>query len=712
MNNNWYQNGRRRYFLDFHIDDWNEEFLSQYDPEHYAKCCQESGATAATFMANTHSGLVNWPSKAGGRMHRTFEGRDMLQETIDALHRRGLDAVVYYVFIYVIDYWEKHPEARTVREDGRMVKQRVGAKNGESRFATCCINDPGYRHYALAELTEICENYDFEGIWPDMTFWPTVCYCANCQKRYKAETGKEMPRIIDWKNPDFVEMVNIRKRWLLEFCQEAAAIIRRLKPGMKFAMQSQALNMDWVSGTSAELADCWDWMSADIYADRYGLSYSSKLFYALSSIRPFERVNCWNYPNIHEHVLTRTEDELAMIAYNTIMHDGALTVIDQIDPVGTVHEQNYRTMKRVFDRIRRYEPYLGGELLADVGLYVSHLSNFDKEMDGKQVREAGLVFEWTQASSLLHSPEAHMKSVLQASRTLTRYHVPYNIVTKKNLSQLGNYKVLILSNVVMMDQEEIEAVRRFVAEGGSLYASKETATILNDGTTNGKSMLEDVFGVTLKGETKWNFTYVSPVREGQEEYPESFSAAYPVTVSGSQMLVEPIDEVETIGTVTLPYDCPNEDRYSALFTYPPGQYTKYPAVTEHTYGKGKALYSSAVLEMGEHSTQREVFYRMIRRISPEYCIQFEGYPSLEAVRFEKEDRSIVHILNYQEELPNIPVYGLSLKWKRYGKTLKKVVLQPEGTELPAKTEGDLVSVTIPEIKDYVLLEFYYYSDSP
>ncbi len=42
----------------------------------------------------------------------------MLKETIDALHKRGLDAIVYYVFVYAADYWNKHPEARTVLADG------------------------------------------------------------------------------------------------------------------------------------------------------------------------------------------------------------------------------------------------------------------------------------------------------------------------------------------------------------------------------------------------------------------------------------------------------------------------------------------------------------------------------------------------------------------------------------------------------------------
>lgn len=340
MNTNWYLRSRRHYFLDFHVDDWNGEFLSKFDPEEYAEECYKSGATAATFMANTHSGKLNYPTKLGGSIHQSLvqkirpreitEGmrndisdgsgsniqyRDLLKETIDALHKHGLDAIVYYVFVYVVDYWDKHPSARSRFADGTVIKQSVGTREREHRFATCCFNDPGYRMQSLSELEEICKNYDFDGIWPDMTFWPTVCYCSNCKERYLKETGKKIPEVINWKNPEFVQFIRTRQRWLVEFDTEITDIIRKFKPGMKYAQQSQTFVWDWMAGASSELADCWDWMSADLYSNRYGLSYSSKFFYALSSNKPFERVNCWNYPNIHEHSVTRTENELKEIAY-------------------------------------------------------------------------------------------------------------------------------------------------------------------------------------------------------------------------------------------------------------------------------------------------------------------------------------------------------------------------------------------------------------
>ncbi|MDR1586282.1 MAG: alpha-L-fucosidase, partial [Treponema sp.] len=163
MNNNWFRRSRRRFLLDYHIDSWNEEFLSKYDPDIYAEACFQSGATAATYMANTHTGLLSWPSRLGGVMHPGLRGLDMLGATINALHKRSLDAIVYYVFIYVQDYWNKHPEARSVKADGTSERHRINTVGNPRRFATCCFNNEEYRKFSLAELAEICDNYDFEG---------------------------------------------------------------------------------------------------------------------------------------------------------------------------------------------------------------------------------------------------------------------------------------------------------------------------------------------------------------------------------------------------------------------------------------------------------------------------------------------------------------------------------------------------------------------
>ena len=65
----WYQKSYRRNFLDMHISDWNDSFLSEFNSEDFAETLSLSHGTSITLFANTHTGLNYWPSSVG-EMHR------------------------------------------------------------------------------------------------------------------------------------------------------------------------------------------------------------------------------------------------------------------------------------------------------------------------------------------------------------------------------------------------------------------------------------------------------------------------------------------------------------------------------------------------------------------------------------------------------------------------------------------------------------------
>ena len=73
-------------------------------------------------------------------------------------------------------------------------------------------------------------NYDFEGIFFDMTFWPTICYCPHCIARYRKEQGAEPPRIVDWKDPQWRAFQKSRERWLREFALSVTQTVKQTRP--------------------------------------------------------------------------------------------------------------------------------------------------------------------------------------------------------------------------------------------------------------------------------------------------------------------------------------------------------------------------------------------------------------------------------------------------------------------------------------------------
>lgn len=138
-----------------------------------------------------------------------------------------------------------------------------------------------------------------------------------------------------------------------------------------------------------------DWLSADLYGDRYFLSFFAKLFYGLSEHLPFEHINTWCYPNIFEHTLTGSVEELRLNTFGAFANGGAMVFIDAVDPVGTTHRRNYERVAPVYADLSTLEPYAGGQLSQDVGIYYSFENNIDVADNGRDVVEAGFSFHPT-----------------------------------------------------------------------------------------------------------------------------------------------------------------------------------------------------------------------------------------------------------------------------------------------------------------------------
>ncbi len=701
----WYERSLRRHLLDFHIPDWHPDFLSRFDPVHFAECVASEKATAATFFANTHTGLCNYPTKVG-KMHANLQGRDILGETINELHKRGIDVVVYYCLLYTDWYWDTHPESRIVDVQGKAEKQFMPGSIRRRRFSTICPNNKAYRDFVAAQLEEICEGYDFEGVYPDMTFWPAVCYCRSCREKYRTETGFELPTIVDWRDPAWVRFQRTRERWMSDFAAFVTSVVRQKKPGVTVSHQSHTFLGDWRFGASIELSRTMDWLCADLYGERYGLSFYAKLFNELSETKPFEHINTWTWPNFLDHTSARTEDQMRMSAFSSVMNHGAMVFIDAVDPVGTIRARNYPLVGRVYDEVAAYEREIGGRFCQDVGIYLSYESCIDLRESGTPVAEYGHNFE-PGRKPMGENP--HRIGAVNLAKTLIQHHIPFGVVTRKSLNRLSDYQVILLPDAVALDAEEVAQLRAFVKAGGGLYASKHTSLFGIDGVQGGDFQLGDVFGVSYAGETRECVTYVSPTSAHGELFPY-FSPGLPITVLDTQLRVEQREGVEVLATVTLPYTDPLSGQYASILTDPPGVSSPSPSIVLNRFGKGRAIYSAGLIEGWDHDRQRLVLMRLLKLLATRpFFFETDAPKSVEATLFLQEERKrfVLNVINYQQELPNIPIHDLAIRVRMDGRKPKAVSLLPERSSVSFKVDGDFIELTLPVLKDFAMLEIVF-----
>jgi hypothetical protein len=691
MNRKWYETSRRRNLVDMHIDDWDKKFLSEFDSKSYVDMVASSNVRSVMIYANSHIGHCYWPTKIG-HVHEGIEGRDIFGEMVGLLHGRGLDAIVYFSLIF--DNWAGriHPEWRVLRADGQ-----YGYGLVSKRYIVCCPNT-GYRDYVVAQLQDICDSYDFEGVWPDMTFWTDVCYCDSCRTRYRAETGREIPEVLDWNNPEWLRFQRKREEWLADFAWLVTDTIKRKKPDVTVTHQAAAFLWDWRMGASLTMARASDFMAADLYGNSLQQSYFLKLFNSMSEQHPVEYLTS-RCPNLRYHTTMKSKDMLECQAFAALAHNAAYLFIDAIDPVGTLNPEVYATMRDLMGKIEECENHLGGSTVQDVAIYHSLESMIYMSDNGKNIKDVHTAHEGSRSTRI---PE-HVASNLEIEAELLRQHIPHGVISRKNLSELAQFKVIILANSIVMDQEEIDALTAYVREGGKLLVIKNSSLI--SGSTGGCKdfMLADLMGVSWVGETKEAITYMAPV-SGEEGTFKPYTNRSPLALSGTQVLVKKSRNARTIATLILPYTDPGDtDKFASIHSNPPGIATEYPAVVLNEYGKGAVLYVAGTIDLQYNG---QIVMNLLKRLSPDaYSVQTNAPGAVELVMYEQKEkqRSMVHLVNFQKDLPNIPVDGIIVRFPIAGRRAKSARTLPDNQILPFSIEGDMLQVTAPRLNNYLLL---------
>jgi hypothetical protein len=670
----WYESAFRRAVIDMHIPDWDPKFLSEFDPEEYADMLVKSRSESVVCYCQSHVGLFNYPTKIG-QQHAGWHGENMLQRMIDACHKRNVAVQIYTSLIF--DRWagDNHPEWRMRTWEGKI--------QGEGgRQAVMCVNSP-YREYVRQFVEEICQNFDFEGIRFDMTFWPWICYCDHCQKRFDEEVGGPLPMTINWLDKKWVAFQRARERWLVDFASIATGTVRKLKPSASVEHQSSTFPKCWTFGVTAPLAGQNDFLQGDFYGDQRQGSFVRKLLERLSPNRPFGYETSFSV-RLADHTAMKSEALLTAKAASAIADSAAFVFIDGIDPIGKVNPRTHERMGKIFDQMMPYYAHLGGDRVRDVGVFYSFESKFDMNGNGSHIRGP-------------NTDDAHTDSSMRAASLIISRQLPLGVISKGSLTDLEGLKVLVMSNVNMMDQEECAAIREWVRSGGKLLATGGTSLVDKEGNKQDDFMLADVFGVSVK-KADWSPRnhYLAPTEAGQRFFPE-FDREYPAFCDGYGFTVQPNDDVNVLATTTLPWSHADSTRFSSIHSDPPWEPTDNPEIVSHTFGKGRAIYCSTVIE--NFTTFDDTFLALLRDLDGAYRFEANAPKSVEVTLFHQPERGRyrLSLVNFQDHMPNIPVDKVEVRL-RLPETVKRITQLPAGEPVKHSLGGDQIVFEVPRFE--------------
>jgi hypothetical protein len=675
----WYENNYRRNLVDMHIAGWNDEFLSRFDPDEYFRCLIKAHVTMPMIYAQSHVGYCNWPSLSG-EMHPGWKGQNKIGYLFKKCSDAGLTPVAYYSLIFNNWAYKNYPSWRMIDRSGFASRGDSidGTNNNKGgRIGMICPNNEEFREFIKRQFAEMTEVLTFNGVFLDMTHWPWICYCPSCQARYWKETGKKIPLEIDWSDPDWRLFQETRENWVTDFAQFTTNELKKLKPDLTVEHQHSLAVSSWIFGINGGINEVSDYTGGDLYGGSEHQSFICKFYHGLTRNQPFEYMTSRCNPNLYDHTTTKLREELLHVALLTYAHHGAILIIDAIDPLGTLNEDFYTTLGEVYGEIQPLEPFFTGSLCADTAVYFS----FSSKMD-------------TSSSSTTDYP--HIKAVLGAAKTLRSTHIPYRVISEKELNNLQRNRMIILSDPVVISQAEEEALVAYVKSGGALYMSGQTV-----------SLAYRLLGLELYGYTQEKITYMRPADEG-ENILMPYTKKYPMSFFVPQVIARGVNRGKVLAFTTLPYTDPVDSSiFASIYANPPGKDTTNPAIVSGNYGKGRVLWSAAPIEAGSSASHAAVFTRLIQLLlenTPVLLIT-NAPPQIEITVFSDEERGIcqIHCVNIQEKFPFLPIppFKISL---RNNSPIKRLYLLPGREDVPFMWQNNRLEFTVPGLEMFKMYE--------
>lgn len=684
----WNQQSLRRILIDTQIPDWDPDFLARYDVEEAFKACISAGADAVMVYFQSHTGLCNWPTRSG-KQHAVFKGRDLVAETLDCARQFELPVCAYYSVNFNNQAWIEHPEWRLQPAGAGMIG---GGLLVRERYGICCLNHPDYREFVEVQVSEILTDYEVEALFYDMVWWMGLCLCDHCRDRLRSEESIEMPEQIDWLNPDWCRFQAARERWLTEFALELRDLARRLKPGISIYHNFALGMMNWTRGLSFESAAAHDFLGGDFYGGRDEQLVISKLMLNLSESRPVEFMTTVT-ENLAEHESLKTPDLLAQQSLAASACASAVLMIAGIDPDGELNPAAFDHIRQAFSARLPWDGELGGNPVEQIAVYFSDDSKMSFAENGLPV-----------AASLDRPPidYPHFSSVRGACKKLQRAHLPFGVITRKQLDELHRYPVIVLPDVLRMSEQEAVAFRAYVHGGGGLYASRYTSLTENNGTRHDDFMLSDLFGCQFESIEQGRMVYLNPTEQACSAAiaPQRY-LCQPISTNDDMGImrlypVTPDSPVEVLATLNVPYGHPahgsvEAEDWSSIHSSPPCSDTGVPALVRNRVGEGRVIYSAADLESGEGVAHERLFVSLIRELLPcPPAFESNAHPSVWMTVFDQPDRArqVVSLLNYTQELPVVPGHANIRLNPPPGYRFTGLLGLPEKDPLPAQIDLD------------------------
>ncbi len=161
----------RQIHLDFHNSPEIPDLGIDFEAERFADEVKAAHVQSITLFAKCHHGMCYYPTQCGVQ-HPALNGRDLMGEQIEALHRRRIRCPLYLTLGLEEQAAHTHPDWRQLTREGHSIRAKPTMGDNELISGGWYFMNwlhPDYQDMVEAHLIELFKNYEVDGIFFDIT---------------------------------------------------------------------------------------------------------------------------------------------------------------------------------------------------------------------------------------------------------------------------------------------------------------------------------------------------------------------------------------------------------------------------------------------------------------------------------------------------------------------------------------------------------------
>ena len=629
----WYENPLR--VFDLALEDPYGQWLDRWTAQDLVNVARQVHANVVNMMIVNEWGQAYFRASRVPQ-HPQLNGSDRLAEVIEAASEHDLKVLGMWGPTANPILYERHPDWAIRSRDGEI------SGWGYMHLDPCvhvCRNSP-YGEIVLETLEELFDRYALDGVAFDYCA-AGGCYCHYCLEKYSKQRNMALGAATDWTEQQDRQFAD----WAME---DAEGFLSRT---VQIAHSHGAIIVGGYKPCDVLFAE--PHTGGMISLEDKGFLIRQTEARARVENKP--QVICTPYSHLYYVGLAKPPQHMRQEFREIVMSNASPWLVIW-DWEWIRDKRGLSGIGKVFEEVRDHEVYL---------------------KNARSLKHAALLVSERAARLLGEKAYGSVDPAKGWYDALIRAHIPVDVILDEELTteRLSEYRALILADARFLDDDQVQAVKGFVSQGGGLVASHKTSLYDDEGCFRRGFALKEVFGCEFQAVMDAPWTYIGfseshPVNDGFEpdlllmhglmksvearlEPDQSKAGLKGVTGDAShQLKVAPVNAGRAIATIFDSAKPLGSYFLKDLSPAIPGKDTGYPAVVVNSYGKGKVVYFPGQVDrlfyrIG-HPDYERLLLNSLYFVAGRPTVIVEAPTTVEATFFQQAEpgRLIIHLLNH------------------------------------------------------------------